>query len=180
MRLTNEKRDAYIKQIVETLFESKKKEIEKEKIECANLLINDAFDHELLNSLPEGTVPKSNHLHFAGDGNFHFNHSFDKEVRYPYKNHAFGSIRIVNSYISKPVETKVYDFIRKHEKLKDEIKASTNEIKAILYSVNTSNQLIEIWPEINNLISFDDPVKVENTQLAPIVSKYNKLLELKK
>lgn len=179
MKLTNEKRDSITSQVVERMFAEKEKAHTEKGKQIALEAVQQSFDNSLVKTFPPGYLPetKSVNIYFPGNHSFHV--YLDEAFRHPYDMNRKWSdgIEIPLDKLTKSTEKKVSNHIYEGQHLADARKQARSEIKSILYSVNTSNQLKELWPDLFEFVMIEGETKKPNNQLAPLVSKYTKQLK---
>lgn len=179
MRLTNEKRDAIVNQIVSKMFSEREKVHAEKGKKLAKDALSLAFNHNLVQACPDGFLPETKvvNIYFPGSHSFHV--CMDESFRFPYSLTRYGNaeITIPLDKLSKTFEKQISDHIYTGKKLATERIESKREVQSILYSVNTTKQLKEIWPDLFDLIIIDEEQAKPINQLAPLVGKYTKQLK---
>lgn len=160
------------------MFDKEEKSLKERAENLAEQLILETINTEELSEFPNGYFPEAKTIYLHLNGGSVFCHDLRRNVRCPYymKGNYSNSITIPTSKISKKSENEAFEIERLRNFLSQKKKESRDEIKAILYSVNTLNQLKNIWPDVIKFIDIQDEVKA-TTELAPIVSKYNRMLK---
>lgn len=141
----------------------------------AQQIISEAINKDV-EKMPSGYLPESSQIsvHISGGSNFFYD--LDRNIRYPFSMYSHGRINIPSFKLSKESESEIFHLQKDYNFLSQKKRESKQEIKAVIYSVNTLNQLKNVWPKAVEFSEIQDEVKPK-TELAPIVSKYNRLLK---
>ncbi len=160
VKLTNYNRDVFVSVCVKKAFDVKRTELQKEETQlaetCYKFLYNDK-DRDLLYSLPTGWLPTRNSIRaryytssssrgtdvslaFKNEKGESYSKLFGKQDDYNYT-------QISDVHIDTPLGQLLFNFAKKKETLETEVITFKRRIIDIIHSVNTTKQLIEVWPE---------------------------------
>lgn len=154
MRLTNEIRNNIINSVIIDVFktrtEANKAMLQELALQCRDKLLGkhkDAFF-----SLPSDFVKNSHYIHVNIDGmsfNLHFSDSYKK---IPCPNTTL--VLKKNSLLGK----KVFQTKNDEDTIFKEKTNLRKDIKALVYSFNTTKQLVEAWPEAKPYIPAESTI----------------------
>lgn len=180
MRLTNEKRDALKNQIISKMFSDERKSLDEKRVQICEDIFSEAVDESLASNFPEGWLPEVSSISIFLTGNLSIYADFQAKKRCPNRYLRYSeTAQVPEAEISKLNQKRVSDYVYAKKDFLEKKHSAEKEVHAILYSVNTSNQLKELWPEIFKVIDLPEDESKPTNQLMPLVDKFNKQLKLK-
>ncbi len=181
MRLTNQKREEIVVTVMAKIFETEELELDQKQ----NDLGYEAYCHQYpeemrkkMADLPVGWLHESDTYHIQfGHIHRHFQHSESLRFIARHKNSY-------NVYLDKldnpksPVMKKFMELEKMEKSLKGRKTQMESQVKSVVYSVNTINQLKNIWPELFEHIEIKHAER-EKLALAPLLRNVNSALASK-
>ena len=176
MKLSNSKRDTAIEKVLSVMFSERQNKIEKRGFDIANDVLNHVLDSKYIESIKDGYLPTTSKVNVYLSGYSSFHKLLDTSFKCPYNLYRHDGIQIKEDMITKSLVKMITDLEIDNKTLNDEREQSRAEIRAIFYSVNTTNQLKDVWPEVFDYITFEEII-VPKYEIAPIIDKFNKKLK---
>lgn len=179
--LTNDLRSRIADKIVREKFTIKKQELEKEILEFNHLIIQDLLPEEFKKEFKKelhfvlnnpGWFPKEREFKVKfGPTIAYIN--LDKSVLVPYYLFQGNVLKIYEA--GSPFETLYNSLENRVSHLENERRELRTKINAILNSVNTTKQLLSVWPEVEPYI----PDYCKNVPNLPsvLISEVNQLIK---
>jgi hypothetical protein len=173
VKLTKEIRLKIQNRLIEHAFSEQVKEWHKQEAELGDKIYRDLYPEGLrrkIAALPEGIVATTNYLQVAFGGQVdRVGLSKDRRIG---ANHIRGTV--LNYSTSHEFSKTHLDLEAAAESLRNRKDRARSEIRAVLASVRTLKQLLEVWPEakpfvqdleVAEQVSLSVPIKELNAQL---------------
>ena len=182
-KLTKDCRISILNQIIKESFSDKVEEVEEERRAFSEVVYNDLYDEKtrrVMESLPEGWLPKSDHffIQFGSDGTGYCRRAFSSPKLFLAK-HKEGHHQCLKVYDGGHELSKLHaDLTRRIGELKDTRDNAQNQARAILNSCSTTKQLKDCWPEITKYVEQYEPTESRTTAIAPVTKGLNDMLNL--
>ncbi len=146
-KLTITTRDQIERAVLYQCFKGREEALEAREHEIGDAAYNEIFgakDRERMLSLPRGWLPECGSFRVQISGRT-VSLPLATPRRFPdNKSHGVLAVFEANHKVSRRWQT----FENAKTDLKDGRKKLRSEVRAVLYSVNTTKQLLEVWPEI--------------------------------
>lgn len=176
MKLSKSKKNEVLDTLLSKMFDQKFEKISEEFTNLGNEILEDQLDNNHIELIPKGWLPKYSSfvVYLSNHNAAYFNIQFVGP--YHLMKSSYNEQASFNSDdISKNLVIKIDKIQKKKSKLEQEKKQLKVQIQSILESVNTSNQLIEIWPDVTKYISLEEKPKAPMS-VAPYIANINKYL----
>lgn len=185
-KLSTDKRDAIALKLLDKKFADIEAEIQKKKYAFNLEIYNSIYDEATrrkMNRLPKGWLPEKDEFAVYFEGGAYGGRcrpDLEKPKRFLHKHESlYVPIKAFDS--STEIHKKHEDISKEIEDSREERKKMNREVWAILNSANTTKQLIELWPEIEDIVKelFDNEASVSGYNLPAVnMADINKKLGL--
>lgn len=170
MRLTNHHRDIIIERLREQRFGKQERELIKEKKDFADKVYEDLYPlpvRRLMEKLPKGFFGQKDSLCVSVGGQCHWvTMSGFRLVVYQAPEKHYTS--------TDPLGVEYFELFKKERTLNEERDLAICQARAVLNSVTTLKQLLDVWPEVKPFVADFGKVPVTTKALAVSISELNK------
>jgi hypothetical protein len=178
MSFTKNDKDHLVSKITDLRLKEEKEALDKEITAFCKKVARESLGmpDSLLEKIPEGVLATTNFMSFYDKNSHVLSHKLDEHV--PVR----GSL--VNRYdTAVPVTgrtlTEAVAFAKKKEALDKKRLAIREAVRSVVYSVSSAKKLLEVWPEVAQIVTIEVEVKKNQVSLVPLVKNVNQLLGLK-